>query len=90
MRYHASQPHCYNQLPCSLLSPACIFIVRTVFLCRLSRSGKTIIFSIHQPRYSIFRQFDHLTLMNKGEIVYAGSADKAIGYFEELGIRQTI
>uniref|UniRef100_W5L6Q9 ATP-binding cassette, sub-family G (WHITE), member 2c n=1 Tax=Astyanax mexicanus TaxID=7994 RepID=W5L6Q9_ASTMX len=54
---------------------------------RLSRSGKTIIFSIHQPRYSIYRQFDHLTLMNKGEIIYAGSADKALTYFEEIGYK---
>ncbi|KAF3852390.1 hypothetical protein F7725_005745, partial [Dissostichus mawsoni] len=36
-------------------------------LYRLSRRGKTVIFSIHQPRYSIFRKFDHLTLMHKGE-----------------------
>uniref|UniRef100_A0A672LFG2 ATP-binding cassette, sub-family G (WHITE), member 2c n=1 Tax=Sinocyclocheilus grahami TaxID=75366 RepID=A0A672LFG2_SINGR len=44
----------------------------------------TLIFSIHQPRYSIFSQFDHLTLMNKGEIIYAGAANKAITYFEDL------
>ncbi|XP_056616402.1 broad substrate specificity ATP-binding cassette transporter ABCG2-like isoform X1 [Triplophysa dalaica] len=54
---------------------------------KLSKKGKTVIFSIHQPRYSIFRQFDHLALMNKGEIIYAGSADKAIGYFEDLGYK---
>ncbi|KAK7148160.1 hypothetical protein R3I93_012470 [Phoxinus phoxinus] len=54
---------------------------------KLSKKGKTIIFSIHQPRYSIFRQFDHLTLMNKGEIIYAGAADKAITYFEDLGYK---
>ncbi|XP_072533732.1 broad substrate specificity ATP-binding cassette transporter ABCG2c isoform X2 [Salminus brasiliensis] len=54
---------------------------------KLSRNGKTIIFSIHQPRYSIFRQFDHLTLMNKGEIIYTGSADKALTYFEEIGYK---
>ncbi|KAI4895951.1 hypothetical protein NFI96_018487 [Prochilodus magdalenae] len=52
---------------------------------RLSRSGKTIIFSIHQPRYSIFRLFDHLTLLHKGEMVYAGPAKKAIEYFHNLG-----
>ncbi|KAM3864638.1 broad substrate specificity ATP-binding cassette transporter ABCG2b [Diretmus argenteus] len=51
----------------------------------LSRRGKTVIFSIHQPRYSIFRQFDHLTLMHKGEVVYAGAADKALDYFTQLG-----
>uniref|UniRef100_A0A8C9W7N5 ABC transporter domain-containing protein n=1 Tax=Scleropages formosus TaxID=113540 RepID=A0A8C9W7N5_SCLFO len=54
---------------------------------RLSRNGKTIIFSIHQPRFSIFRQFDHLTLMNKGEIIYAGPANQAVGYFEDLGYK---
>ncbi|XP_036392395.1 broad substrate specificity ATP-binding cassette transporter ABCG2-like [Megalops cyprinoides] len=55
---------------------------------RLSRNGKTIIFSIHQPRYSIFRQFDHLTLMNRGEIIYAGAASRAMEYFEELGYQR--
>ncbi|KAB5523216.1 hypothetical protein PHYPO_G00149960, partial [Pangasianodon hypophthalmus] len=52
---------------------------------RLSRSGKTIIFSIHQPRYSIFRLFDHLTLLHKGECVYAGPANDGIQYFNDLG-----
>uniref|UniRef100_A0A671U2S3 ATP-binding cassette, sub-family G (WHITE), member 2c n=1 Tax=Sparus aurata TaxID=8175 RepID=A0A671U2S3_SPAAU len=51
----------------------------------LSRRGKTVIFSIHQPRYSIFRQFDHLTLMHKGEMVYAGGAQHALEYFTNLG-----
>ncbi|XP_028264073.1 broad substrate specificity ATP-binding cassette transporter ABCG2b [Parambassis ranga] len=52
---------------------------------KLSRRGKTVIFSIHQPRYSIFRQFDHLTLMHKGEVVYAGAAGHALKYFTDLG-----
>ncbi|KAL3996741.1 macrophage-stimulating 1 receptor [Sarotherodon galilaeus] len=52
---------------------------------KLSRRGKTVIFSIHQPRYSIFKQFDHLTLMHKGEVVYAGAADHALVYFTNLG-----
>lgn len=53
---------------------------------RLSRRGKTVIFSIHQPRYSIFRQFDHLTLMHRGEVVYAGAAGHALEYFTNLGV----
>lgn len=52
---------------------------------RLSRRGKTVIFSIHQPRYSIFRLFDHLTLMHKGEVVYAGAAAHTLEYFTNLG-----
>uniref|UniRef100_A0A3Q3EMJ9 ATP-binding cassette, sub-family G (WHITE), member 2b n=1 Tax=Labrus bergylta TaxID=56723 RepID=A0A3Q3EMJ9_9LABR len=52
---------------------------------KLSRRGKTVIFSIHQPRFSIFRQFDHLTMMHKGEAVYAGAAGQALEYFTNLG-----
>ncbi|KAG1961198.1 broad substrate specificity ATP-binding cassette transporter ABCG2b [Pimephales promelas] len=52
---------------------------------RLSRGGRTVIFSIHQPRYSIFRLFDHLTLLHKGETVYDGPSGKAMDYFKSLG-----
>ncbi|XP_037109613.1 broad substrate specificity ATP-binding cassette transporter ABCG2b isoform X2 [Syngnathus acus] len=52
---------------------------------KLSRQGKTVIFSIHQPRFSIFRCFDHLTLMHKGEVVYAGPAQRTLQYFTDLG-----
>ncbi|KPP59661.1 hypothetical protein Z043_122396, partial [Scleropages formosus] len=45
---------------------------------------KTIIFSIHQPRFSIFQHFDHLTVTNKGEIFKTGPANQAIGYSEDL------
>ncbi|KAM7394541.1 hypothetical protein PAMP_021337 [Pampus punctatissimus] len=38
-----------------------------------------------KPRYSIFRQFDHLTLMHKGEVVYAGAASYTLEYFTDLG-----
>uniref|UniRef100_A0AAQ4PGF7 ABC transporter domain-containing protein n=1 Tax=Gasterosteus aculeatus aculeatus TaxID=481459 RepID=A0AAQ4PGF7_GASAC len=51
----------------------------------LNKRGKTVIFSIHQPRYSIFKQFDHLTLLHKGEVVYAGAAAQALEYFTNLG-----
>ncbi|XP_072319908.1 broad substrate specificity ATP-binding cassette transporter ABCG2b [Eucyclogobius newberryi] len=54
---------------------------------KLSRRGKTVIFSIHQPRYSIFKQFDHLTLMQKGEVVYAGAAGHALNYFTNFGFQ---
>ncbi|XP_076846156.1 broad substrate specificity ATP-binding cassette transporter ABCG2b [Brachyhypopomus gauderio] len=52
---------------------------------RLSRNGRTVIFSIHQPRYSIFKLVDHLTLLHKGETVYAGPSAEAIQYFHSLG-----
>uniref|UniRef100_H2U5G3 ATP-binding cassette, sub-family G (WHITE), member 2b n=1 Tax=Takifugu rubripes TaxID=31033 RepID=H2U5G3_TAKRU len=52
---------------------------------KLSRTGKTVIFSIHQPRYSIFKRCDHLTLMHKGEVVYAGAAAYTLDYFTNMG-----
>ena len=46
---------------------------------------RTIIFSIHQPRYSIFKLFDHVTLLSQGQLVYAGQRDRVLDYFEALG-----
>ncbi|XP_067828425.1 broad substrate specificity ATP-binding cassette transporter ABCG2c [Heptranchias perlo] len=51
----------------------------------LSRNGRTIIFSIHQPRYSIYRLFDYITLMSKGEVIYQGPGGETIDYFKGLG-----
>ncbi|XP_053559276.1 broad substrate specificity ATP-binding cassette transporter ABCG2 isoform X2 [Bombina bombina] len=56
-----------------------------LLLKRMSRQGKTIIFSIHQPRYSIFRLFDTLTLLAGGRMLYHGPAQSALDYFTELG-----
>ncbi|CAF3193044.1 unnamed protein product [Rotaria socialis] len=47
----------------------------------LSRRGRTIIFSIHQPRYSIFKLFDTVMLMCNGQCVYHGSAKGVVPYF---------
>jgi len=41
--------------------------------------------SIHQPRYSIFKQCDTLTLLSLGNVVYHGSAQSALRYFETIG-----
>jgi ATP-binding cassette subfamily G (WHITE) protein 2 len=45
----------------------------------------TIIFSIHQPRYSIFKLFDSVLLMCKGKSVYHGSALSILPYFNAQG-----
>ncbi|NXD95188.1 ABCG2 protein, partial [Chaetorhynchus papuensis] len=52
---------------------------------RLSRRGRTIIFSIHQPRYSIFKLFDSLTLLASGKVLYHGPAKQALEYFSSIG-----
>ncbi|XP_040149041.2 broad substrate specificity ATP-binding cassette transporter ABCG2 isoform X3 [Ictidomys tridecemlineatus] len=59
----------------------------TVFslLKSISEQGRTIIFTIHQPRYSIFKLFDSLTLLASGKLMYHGPAQKALEYFESAG-----
>ncbi|XP_059701603.1 broad substrate specificity ATP-binding cassette transporter ABCG2 [Haemorhous mexicanus] len=56
-----------------------------LLLQRMSKQGRTIIFSIHQPRYSIFRLFDNLTLLAAGRVLYHGPAQHAIEYFQSIG-----
>ncbi|CAF0723213.1 unnamed protein product [Adineta steineri] len=55
------------------------------YLHRLSRRGRTIIFSIHQPRYSIFKLFDTLFLVAAGHCIYHGPANKVLPYFSSIG-----
>ena len=52
---------------------------------RISKRNRTIIFSIHQPRYAIYKLFDNLLLLAKGNIVYQGPSADALGYFQDLG-----
>jgi hypothetical protein len=41
--------------------------------------------SIHQPRYSIFKLLDTLTLLSAGNVVYHGQASNALEYFNGAG-----
>ena len=63
----------------------CVWKVNNSFLCSLSRVGRVIIISIHQPRYSIYKLFDSLTLMSRGHIVYHGPTVNVLNYFSTLG-----
>jgi ATP-binding cassette subfamily G (WHITE) protein 2 len=55
------------------------------FVDSLSRRNRTIIFSIHQPRYAIFKLFDRLTLLAAGHTVYHGPASDALQHFSDVG-----
>jgi len=41
----------------------------------------TVILSIHQPRYSIYKLFDMLMLLHDGESVYYGPAASTLDFF---------
>uniref|UniRef100_UPI0020212B74 ATP-binding cassette sub-family G member 3-like n=1 Tax=Myodes glareolus TaxID=447135 RepID=UPI0020212B74 len=52
---------------------------------RMSMRGRTIIFSIDRPQYSIFRLFDSLTLVASGKVMFHGPAQGALEYFKSAG-----
>jgi ATP-binding cassette subfamily G (WHITE) protein 2 len=52
-----------------------------------SSSIGTIIFSIHQPRYSIFKLFDTVLLLSSGHTVYLGSSNDILSYFSFYGFQ---
>ena len=45
----------------------------------------TIIFSIHQPSYSIFKLFDTLLIVAAGHCVYHGPANSVLRHFSSIG-----
>ena len=45
----------------------------------------TIIFSIHQPRYSIFKLFDTVFLLSCGHCIYHGPANGVLSHFLSIG-----
>uniref|UniRef100_A0A671SNC5 ABC-type xenobiotic transporter n=1 Tax=Sinocyclocheilus anshuiensis TaxID=1608454 RepID=A0A671SNC5_9TELE len=56
-----------------------------LLLKRMACQGRTVIMSIHQPRYSIYRLFDSLTLLANGKQVYHGPTQDALDYFSNIG-----
>lgn len=52
---------------------------------KLGDQGHTVVCSIHQPRYSIYKMFDRLILLSNGHMVYQGPACRTLDYFAELG-----
>lgn len=48
---------------------------------KVSSSGASVLFTIHQPASEIFSSFDHLILLNKGRIMYAGNVHNVPAFF---------
>lgn len=59
----------------SLGSASAFFVTQT--LRALSRGGRTVIASIHQPSSEVFELFDLLYLLSGGKTVYFGQASEA-------------
>ncbi|KAG6518885.1 hypothetical protein ZIOFF_022366 [Zingiber officinale] len=70
--------------PTSGLDSASAFFV-TETLRGLSRDGRTVIASIHQPSSEVFELFDSLYLLSGGKTVYFGKASEAYEFFAQAG-----
>ncbi|KAF8014751.1 hypothetical protein BT93_H0526 [Corymbia citriodora subsp. variegata] len=70
--------------PTSGLDSASAFFV-TQTLRGLSRDGRTVIASIHQPSSEVFELFDRLYLLSSGKTVYFGEASEAYEFFAQAG-----
>jgi ABC-type multidrug transport system ATPase subunit len=70
--------------PTSGLDSASAFSVMKI-ITDLSKRGRTVVFSIHQPRSNIYSTFHDVILLDRGKIAYAGPADDAVEYFGKLG-----
>ncbi|CAH0389477.1 unnamed protein product [Bemisia tabaci] len=66
-------------------STSCLQCVR--LLKELSRQGRTIICTIHQPTALLFEKFDHLYGVANGECIYQGSTKDLVTYFSKLDLR---
>ncbi|KAK1304564.1 ABC transporter G family member 11 [Acorus calamus] len=70
--------------PTSGLDSASAFFVTQTLRC-LSRDGRTVIASIHQPSSEVFELFDRLYLLSGGKTVYFGQASDAYEFFAQAG-----
>nr|XP_048303106.1 ATP-binding cassette sub-family G member 3-like [Myodes glareolus] len=61
-----------------------------LILKRMSKRGQTIIFSINQPHYSIFKLFDSLTLVASGKVMFHGPAQEALSYFSSSDLHSEV
>jgi hypothetical protein len=49
---------------------------------QFSSPGRTILATIHQPTYQIFKEFDYLILLAGGGLIYCGPTEGALNYFQ--------
>lgn len=50
-----------------------------------AQDGRTVVATLHQPSYNMFRNFQRLILLFEGNIAYQGPAKKSRHYFSEIG-----
>ncbi|XP_042469776.1 ABC transporter G family member 11-like [Zingiber officinale] len=72
-----------DETPTCGCSASAFFVTET--LRGLSRDGRTVIASIHQPSSEVFELFDSLYLLSGGKTVYFGKPYEAYEFFAQAG-----
>ena len=59
-------------------------------ICKLLRAqaerGMSVLATIHQPSYEIFKLFDRVILLSEGHTIYNGPPSQVKPYFEQFGL----
>ncbi|KAK0075102.1 hypothetical protein PV325_007354 [Microctonus aethiopoides] len=53
----------------------------------LTRNGRTIICTIHQPSATIYEMFDHIYLLADGHCMYQGAPKNTVAFFSRVGLQ---
>lgn len=59
----------------------CVALLRA-----LSRGGRTIVCTIHQPSALVYEMFDHVYILSEGLCIYQGSSKNTVPYLASTGL----
>ena len=51
----------------------------------IAHKGRTVIMSIHQPRYDVFALVDDVILLSRGHQIWSGSTKDMLKHFDSCG-----
>ncbi|CAK84665.1 unnamed protein product (macronuclear) [Paramecium tetraurelia] len=71
--------------PTSGLDSFTAFIIINLLRKLAHSSGRTIVFTIHQPSADIYMLFDQVMLLVQGKFIYQGSRVELVNYFKGIG-----
>lgn len=56
-----------------------------MLLAELARRDRIVIVTIHQPRSELFRIFNRIAIMSRGELVFCGQPEEMVDFFSSCG-----
>ncbi|XP_051031149.1 ATP-binding cassette sub-family G member 5 [Phodopus roborovskii] len=56
-----------------------------ILLAELARRDRIVIVTIHQPRSELFQHFDKIAILTYGELVFCGTPEEMLGFFNNCG-----